>query len=78
MKTRYLYSIPFVALALAMTSCDVNKTSGGADSALVAQRAEKLGVVAMFPGDVSAVAAVYDIPGIVKSVTGLNIVQKQM
>ncbi len=63
---------------MTLTSCDVNKTSDGKASALVSQRAEKLGVVGLFPDDVSAVAAVYDIPGIVKSVTGLNIVQKQI
>ena len=44
-------------------------------SALVAKRAERLGIAALFPKDMGVVAGVYDIPGIMKSVQNLNMVK---
>ena len=44
-------------------------------SDLVAKRAERLGIAALFPKDMGVVAGVYDIPGIMKSVQNLNMVK---
>lgn len=44
-------------------------------SDLVAKRAERLGLAALFPRDMGMVAGVYDIPGIIKSVQNLNMVK---
>lgn len=44
-------------------------------SDLVAKRAERLGLAALFPWDMGMVAGVYDIPGIIKSVQNLNMVK---
>lgn len=44
-------------------------------SDLVAKRAERLGLAALFPKDMGIVAGVYDIPGIIKSVQNLNMVK---
>ena len=41
---------------------------------LVAKRAERLGIAALFPRDMGMMAGVYDIPGIMKSVQNLNLV----
>ena len=42
---------------------------------LVAKRAERLGIAALFPKDMGMMAGVYDIPGIMKSVQNLNMVK---
>lgn len=44
-------------------------------SDLVAKRAERLGLAALFPKNMGIVAGVYDIPGIIKSVQNLNMVK---
>lgn len=44
-------------------------------SDLVAKRAERLGLAALFPRDMGMMAGVYDIPGIIKSVQNLNMVK---
>ena len=42
---------------------------------LVAKRAERLGIAALFPKEMGMMAGVYDIPGIMKSVQNLNMVK---
>lgn len=42
---------------------------------LVAKRAERLGMAALFPRDMGMVAGVYDIPGIIRSIQNLNMVK---
>lgn len=44
-------------------------------SDLVAKRAERLGLAALFPKDMGIMAGVYDIPGIIKSIQNLNMVK---
>lgn len=44
-------------------------------SDLVAKRAERLGIAALFPKEMGVVAGVYDIPGIIKSIQNLNMVK---
>lgn len=39
---------------------------------LVAKRAERLGIAALFPREMSMVAGVYDIPGMIKGFQSLN------
>lgn len=49
--------------------------SGPVASDLVAKRAERVGLAALFPRDMGMVAGVYDVPGIIKSVQNLNMVK---
>ena len=44
-------------------------------SDLVAKRAERLGIAALFPMDMGIVAGVYDVPGMIRSVQNLNMVK---
>lgn len=44
-------------------------------SDLVAKRAERLGIAALFPKDMGIVAGVYDVPGMIRSVQNLNMVK---
>lgn len=44
-------------------------------SDLVAKRAERLGIAALFPKDMGIVAGVYDVPGMIRSIQNLNMVK---
>lgn len=90
MKTRYLYFIPCLTLACALSSCEDNKgdvlpkdgigteSVGSVVAApdLIAKRAERLGIVALFPKEMGMMAGVYDIPGIIKGFMNLNMVKE--
>ncbi len=80
MKTRYIYAMSGLALTMALTACNDAKKADAAAPAVaqfsVDSRAQALGLVALFPADVSSVAAVYDLPSMVKGIANLNIVKK--
>lgn len=90
MKTRYLYFIPCLTLVCALSSCEDNKGDVlpkdgiGTESVgsvvvapdLIAKRAERLGIAALFPKEMGMMAGVYDIPGIIKGVMNLNMVKE--
>ncbi len=82
MKSRYLYAVPFMALGMGAASpCHAAAEAPRVVAAVPAQfsvdsRAQALGLVALFPADVSSVAAVYDLPSMVKGIANLNIVKK--
>lgn len=61
--------------AAGLTPASVLDPSAPAASDLVAKRAERLGLAALFPKDMGMVAGVYDIPGMIKSVQNLNMVK---
>lgn len=42
------------------------------DAGLIIKRAERLGIASLFPKEMCVVAGVYDIPGMIKGVEGLN------
>lgn len=50
----------------------VNDPGKPVSSDLVAKRAERLGVAALFPADISLMGGVYDIPGMIKGFQNLN------
>lgn len=61
--------------AAGLTPASALDPSAPVASDLVAKRAERLGLAALFPKDMGMVAGVYDIPGIIKGVQSLNMVK---
>lgn len=59
----------------ALTPASAADPAAPVSADLAAKRAERLGIASLFPRDMSVIAGVYDIPGIIKGFQNLNMVK---